>query len=193
MNTTAEAGRSILAQPNVLLAGATLLGALVGVVGSYIARHIIEKQNRNREKRQIRLALRSEMNSMSTLKNWRDYFSAGDAPVQEIEADTVYRSLVKEVGLLTEDELTASVEFYSKLSEVNRMATWNHELTRHVLLDPRAELDEQDRRKRGQKVINKVKQAEQARADAVRKIESNLALDDERATNPQNRDDKGGQ
>jgi hypothetical protein len=120
----------LLAKPgvgNLML----LLASVVGVGGSYL---IYIKKRRDRRKN-LRIALKNELDSME------DFF---EVELEEFDRTTshkaistkVYDQNTGELGLLSEDEISEIVSFYSASEVIHEFIDWRQRIKRDIVANP---------------------------------------------------------
>lgn len=112
-STTLIAGASI---------GSAVFGALLGSFGTYLVKRRTQAKAEQQQADRLRHALRSELISMQPMLRDLDYQTDPheldtDHPEYFLSND-VYRGSIQEIGLLTESETIAVVEFYSQAGKV---------------------------------------------------------------------------
>lgn len=157
----------------LLLAGATLFGALVGSLTQFV---LTRRENR-RKRHNLRLALLSELDCFDWLENINDYNFGTIETVSQSMEPNVYTSSADEIGQLSEEEVRVLVWFYSRLSFLDGWLSgiWDDfEVVENA--DPNEvdmDLDELTELHKGQ-LEDFIEELKQKRRDAIRILSSNL-------------------
>lgn len=106
-----------------LIAGATLTGAFIGSVGTFLTRYYFEKRSQERRRNKLRQGLIAELESaiaLEVITEEIDNLSPESNTnvlktfnLNEVTPDTIYESNADKIGTLTEGEVSAVVEFYT--------------------------------------------------------------------------------
>lgn len=131
-----ELGQFSLAGDVAQFSGAVATVGLLRITYSYV-RHtedLVEETRKNRKaeierKRRedaqeldaVRTALIEEINSIAYLEEMPDEYSPFDSLWGDVMATTVYEANANKIGRLTEEEVTAVVNYYTRVYEIERL------------------------------------------------------------------------
>ncbi|SEP25185.1 hypothetical protein SAMN04487948_1275 [Halogranum amylolyticum] len=104
-----KAFRVVVSQ-TLLAAG---LGGIVGAFGTYAVRLLRHRQRERTQQARLRRALIAEMATMTGLTRDRDKISPKELPTSHIVSTVVFENNSDKIGLLTESETEALIQFYS--------------------------------------------------------------------------------
>lgn len=100
---------------------ALLVAAIIGVGGNWV----LYEYKRNKKRSILRQSLHAEIKSMEPvlrgMKEQNDIVTMDPIDPRSFLVDSVYRSSSGDLGLLTEEEVSALVEFYSTAISIQRV------------------------------------------------------------------------
>ena len=100
--------------------GAVLIAAFVGSVVTLFGNAIRQQRKQKREAESLRWALRTEIKSMYGRLYALSEFRPKPEEVEDVFLTSVYEANVDRIGLLSNEEMVALIEFYGELINAQR-------------------------------------------------------------------------
>lgn len=125
------------------------------------------KEKRNNEKHKIRIALKSEIKNMDSIRTWKKRDTEGSLPTTNFVSTTVYDSNSDKIGLLTAAETQAIVELYSFIHIVEGIIN-NYQQA--YFSGEKDQIGDEE----VSEINNKMDELENTRKNALRQINNNL-------------------
>lgn len=113
----AVSGGGLLANSTLI---AAVLGAVLGALGTFAVRWVLERRRRSRKKETLRLSLKAELEAIEPFLQQIADMSKTD-PLAQYQVGlytsmTHYESVAGEIGILSTEEVEAVAEFYALIS-----------------------------------------------------------------------------
>lgn len=111
--------------------GSAIIGGLAGGLGSYIAQEKVRSNKKEEQIEQLRYSLLTELSSFDELVNEKSSNYSSQIPGNEILTADVYKANSSQISILSTDEATAVIRFYTGALLVNQ----NIQTARNIVTD----------------------------------------------------------